>query len=79
MGVAIANGFHLLGRQLWIDLLQQAGFVDTQAAVVAIFICSHVVMLVAFMLRNYPEHRLRAIQAGVGFAENLIPGMTDFG
>ncbi|MFL1388921.1 hypothetical protein ACI77F_14680 [Pseudomonas tritici] len=79
VGAAVAKGFHLLGRQLRVYLLQQPGFVDPQAAVVAIFICSHVILLVAFMQRNYPKHWLWTIQADVGFAENLIPPVADFG
>ena len=79
VGAAIAIGFHLLGRQLWVDLLQQAAFVDPQAAVVAVLIRSHVILLVAFMLRDHPEYRIRTIQAGLGFAEHLIPWVADFG
>ncbi|KRP65079.1 hypothetical protein TU82_15325 [Pseudomonas orientalis] len=62
-----------------VDLLQEAGLVHPQAAVIGILIRSHVFLLVAFMQRNQPEHRLRTIQPGVGFAENLAPWVADFG
>ncbi|KTB66363.1 hypothetical protein AO063_26135 [Pseudomonas fluorescens ICMP 11288] len=79
MGAAITTGLHLFGRQLGVNLLQQACLVDSQAAVIAGLTYSHVFVFVIFMQRNHPEHGLRAIQASVGLAEYFVPWLTDFG
>ncbi|KTC13301.1 hypothetical protein AO391_01735 [Pseudomonas marginalis ICMP 9505] len=79
MGAAVTKWLHLFGRQLGVNLLQHTCLVDPQSAVIGGLTYSHILLLVVFMQRNYPKHRLRAIQAGVGFAENGIPRMADFG